>query len=34
MGEVLVRLVAQDSASNVSLEAAQDLRRLQWGNYS
>jgi tartrate-resistant acid phosphatase type 5 len=32
--QTLTRLLAQDSDSRVSLEAAQALRRLQWGNYA
>jgi tartrate-resistant acid phosphatase type 5 len=32
--ETLLRLAAQDSDPTVSLEAAQALRRLQWGDYS
>jgi tartrate-resistant acid phosphatase type 5 len=32
--ETLLRLAQQDSDSTVSLEAAQAMRRLQWGNYA
>ncbi len=32
--DTLTRLVAQDSDSTVSLDAAQALRRLQWGKYA
>jgi hypothetical protein len=34
LSDTLIRLVAQDTDSTVSFDAAQTLRRLRWGNYA